>query len=150
MELNGRHTVNATPMTIWAMLMDTDTLSKIIPGISRLEKTGENRFNSFIDLKFGLVNGTFHGDLQMEEVNEPKSFLLKVHQSSSIGKANADIRIELTPVTETETEIRFDGNVKLAGLLAGIGQRVIGGVANVLSKQFFANLDHELAKQQAA
>jgi carbon monoxide dehydrogenase subunit G len=130
--------------------MDTDTLSKIIPGISRLEKTGENRFNSFIDLKFGLVNGTFHGDLQMEEVNEPKSFLLKVHQSSSIGKANADIRIELTPVTETETEIRFDGNVKLAGLLAGIGQRVIGGVANVLSKQFFANLDHELAKQQAA
>src|SRR5262245_59248532 len=146
MELKGRHTLNATPATIWAMLMDHDTLSKIIPGVSRLEKTGDHSFKSFIDIKFGLVSGAFHGDLQMDNIETPISFQMKVNQTSTIRKANADIKIELMPVNENETEVSFDSNVKLAGLLAGIGQRVLGGVANVLAKQFFARLDQELAK----
>src|SRR5262245_5604151 len=116
MELKGSHKVNASPVTIWAMLMDADTLSKIIPGVSRLEKTGEHCFKSFIDIKLGLVSGSFHGDLQMDNIDQPKGFILKVHQSSSIGKANADIRIELLPVNEGETEISFDGAIKMAGL----------------------------------
>jgi carbon monoxide dehydrogenase subunit G len=150
MELKGRHKVNATPSTLWIMLMVTDTLARIVPGISKLEKIGENTFKSFIEIKLGPVGGSFKGDLQMEDIVVEKGFTLKVQQSSSIGKANAAIKIELPPVNENETEISFDGDVKLAGLLAGMGQRVLGGVANLLTKQFFANLDHELAKQQAA
>lgn len=149
MLLSGRHTITATPATLWNMLMDTDTLAKIVPGISRLEKTGENTFKSFIDIKLGLINGSFTGDLQMEDIVEPKGFTLKVHQSSSVGKANAAIKIDLTAVNETQTEISFDGDVKLAGLLAGMGQRVLSGVANVLTKQFFANMEKELAKEKA-
>jgi carbon monoxide dehydrogenase subunit G len=147
MQLTGRHTVNATPAALWTMLMDTDTLAKIVPGISRLEKTGENIFKSFIDIKLGLISGSFSGDLQMEDVAEPKGFTLKIHQSSSVGKANAAIKIDLIPVNETQTEISFDGDVKLAGLLAGMGQRVLGGVANTLTKQFFANLEREASSR---
>ena len=93
-----------------------------------------------------MIGGSFTGDLQMEDIVEPKGFTLKVQQSSSIGKANAAIKIDLNPINETQTEISFDGDVKLAGLLAGMGQRVLSGVANTLTKQFFSNLDKELAK----
>lgn len=144
MQLTGRHILNATTATIWAMLMDTDTLARIVPGISRLEKTGDNEYNSFIDIKMGLINGSFTGNLQMENITGPESFTLKAQQSSSIGKANASIKIDLLPVNNNQTEISFDGDVKLAGLLAGMGQRVLGGVANTLSKQFFTNLEKEL------
>jgi carbon monoxide dehydrogenase subunit G len=150
MELKGRHTVNATPATLWNMLMDTDTLARIVPGVSRLERTSDNSFKSFLEIKLGPMSGSFKGDLQMENIEEQKGFTLKVQQSSSIGKANAAIKIELIPINENETEVSFDGDVKLAGLLAGMGQRVLGGVANMLTKQFFANLDHEIAKKEAA
>lgn len=126
--------------------METNTLARIIPGISRLEKSGDNTFKSFIDIKLGLINGSFTGDLQLANITEPKGFTLKVQQSSSIGKASAAIKIDLTPVNDTQTEISFDGDVKLAGLLAGMGQRVLGGVANTLTKKFFENLDKELSK----
>jgi carbon monoxide dehydrogenase subunit G len=149
MQLTGRHTVNTTPAALWTMLMDTDTLARIVPGISRLEKTGDFSFKSLIDIKLGLIGGSFTGDLQMEDVTEQKGFTLKVHQSSSVGKANAAIKIDLIPVNETQTEISFDGDVKLAGLLAGMGQRISGGVANTLTKQFFANIEKELAKEKA-
>jgi carbon monoxide dehydrogenase subunit G len=146
MQLTGRHILNTATARLWTMLMDTETLARIVPGISRLEKTGDNHFKSFIDIKLGLIKGSFTGDLQMEDIVEQKGFILKVHQSSTMGKANAGIRIELIPLNETQTEISFDGDVKLAGLLAGMGQRVLGGVANTLTKQFFANLENELVK----
>ena len=149
MELKGRHTVNATPATLWNMLMDTDTLSKIVPGISKLEKTGDNAYKSILELKIGPVGGSFTGNLQMENIEEQKGFTLKIQQNSSIGNANATMKIELIPVNPNETEVAFDGDVKVSGLLASMGQRILGSAANMLTKQFFANLDHELAKHQA-
>lgn len=130
--------------------MDTDTLSKIVPGISKLEKTGDNEYKSILEIKVGPVGGSFTGTLQMEDIEEQKGFTLKVQQNSSVGNANAEIKIELVPVTENETEVAFDGDVKVTGLLASMGQRILGSAANMLTKQFFANLDHELAKHQAA
>ena len=144
MQLKGSHIVNAKVTDLFTMLMDTDTLARIVPGISRLEKTGDNTFKSFIDIKMGLISGSFTGNLQMENIAAGESFTLKTQQSSGIGKANATIKIDLARVDDNQTEISFDGDVKLAGLLAGMGQRVLGSVANTLSKQFFSNLEKEL------
>ena len=146
MQLAGKHIVNAPPSKVWDMLMDTDTLARIVPGVSRLEKTGENTYKSILEIKLGPVSGSFNGNLQMEEITAPVGFTLKVQQNSKIGNANAAIKIGLLNAADSKTEVSFDGDVKLSGLLASMGQRVIGGVANTLSKQFFSNLDKELEK----
>ncbi len=86
----------------------------------------------------------------MEEITEEKGFTLKVQQNSKIGNANAAIKISLLLVNEKQTEVAFDGDVKLSGMLAAMGQRLIGGVSNTLTKQFFSNLEKELEKEKAA
>ena len=144
MQLTGKHVVNATPSRVWEMLMDTDTLARIVPGITRLEKTGDNKFKSILEIKMGPVNSSFTGDLQMEEITEQKGFTLKVQQNSKIGNANASIKISLLPVNVNQSEVAFDGDVKLSGMLAAMGQRLIGSVSNTLTKQFFANLEKEI------
>ena len=146
MQLTGRHTVNASPVKVWGILMDTDTLAKIVPGISRLEKTGDNTYKSILEIKLGPVSGLFTGNLQMENIEVQKGFTLKVQQNSKIGNANAEIKIDLASAGDDQTEINFNGDVKMTGLLASLGQRVMSGVANVLTKQFFANMEKELAK----
>jgi len=146
MQLSGKHIANAPQSKVWDMLMDTDTLARIVPGISHLEKTGENTFKSILEIKLGPVSGSFSGSLRMEEIAAPGEFTLKIQQLSKIGNANAVIKIGLLNVADNKTEVSFDGDVKLSGLLASMGQRVIGGVANTLSKQFFSNLDKELEK----
>jgi uncharacterized protein len=146
----GKHVVDAAPEKVWAMLMDTDTLARIVPGISKLEKTGDNIFKSIIEIKLGPVSGSFTGNLQLEEITEQKGFTIKVQQNSKIGNANAAIKIDLTQVDTAQTEIAFNGDVKMTGLLANMGQRVMGGVANTLTKQFFANFEKELKAQSPA
>ncbi len=136
--------VNANPSSVWKILMDTDTLARIVPGISRLEKIDENKYKSTLAIKMGPVNSTFTGDLQMEDISKEKGFTLKVQQNSKIGNANAAIKIFLQPVNNDETEVSFDGDVKLSGMLAAMGQRLISGVSNTLTKQFFSNLEKEV------
>jgi uncharacterized protein len=147
MQLTGKHVVDAAPEKVWVMLMDTDTLARIVPGISKLEKTGDNTFKSIIEIKLGPVSGSFTGNLQLEEITEQKGFTIKVQQNSKIGNANAAIKIDLVQADTNQTEIAFEGDVKMTGLLANMGQRVMGGVANTLTKQFFANFEKELKTQ---
>lgn len=150
MELKGSHIIDANPETLWKMLMDTELLSKIIPGISKLEKTGLTSYKSIIEIKAGPISTSFTGDAQMEDIIEQKKFTLKMQQSNKMGNANSIMKIELNPVNVTETEVTFEGGVKITGLLGSMGEKVLAGVANMLTKQFFANLEHELAKQQAS
>ena len=66
-----------------------------------------------------------------------------------MGNANSTMNVELLPVNETDTEVVFDGELRITGLLASMGQKILSSVANMLTKQFFANLEHELAKREA-
>jgi uncharacterized protein len=144
MQLTGKQVLNASPAKVWEKLMDTNTLARVIPGVTTLERTGENTYTSTLQIKMGPVNGSFSGNLQLEDIQEQKNFTLKVQQNSRIGNTNAAIKVDLIPVNGSQTEVAFDGDAKLSGLLAGMGQRVIGGVANTLTKQFFSNLEKEL------
>ncbi|HET9746747.1 MAG TPA: SRPBCC domain-containing protein [Chitinophagaceae bacterium] len=150
MELNGRHTISTTPANLWNMLMDTETLSKIIPGLSTLEKTGDFSYKSILELKAGPISTSFIGDAQMEDIITQKKFTLKMQQSNKMGNANSTMNVELIPVNETETEVVFGGEIKITGLLASMGQPILSSFANMLTRQFFANLDRELASQQKA
>jgi len=150
MQLSGKNLVNASPSRVWDILMNTDTLARIVPGISKLEKTGENTYKTLLEIKMGPVNSSFQGDLQMEDIVAQKSYTLKVQQNSKIGNANAVIKISLAPAADNKTEVGFDGDVKLSGMLAALGQRLVGGVSDTLTKQFFSNLEREVAKENAA
>jgi len=148
MELKGKRNVETDPVTLWNMLMDIEILPKIVPGISKLEKTGENTYKSTLEIKFGPVSGEFTGDMQMEDISHQRSFTLKAQQHHKIGTVNSIMKIELVPISGTETEVVFGGEVTISGLMKMMGEKVLGGVTEMLTKQFFENLDREIEKKQ--
>ncbi len=144
MHLKGTHTFNAPADQLWAKLMDADTLARITPGVSKLEEIEKDKYKAIAQVKMGPVSGSFSGNLDVNDKDEPHSFVLNIKQKSKIGNVAADVKISLNSITEEETELSFDGEAKLSGLLARTGQRVMTGVANTLSKQFFKALEDEL------
>lgn len=144
MHLTGNHVFAAPPEKVWALLMDTPTLAKLVPGITSLEQVEENKYKALLGVKLGPVNANFVGHLQLEDLKPPHSFTMKVQQNSKVGNAAATIGIGLQSVDGKQTEVSFEGDVKLSGMLATMGQRLIGSVAQTLSKQFFQNLEKEL------
>jgi uncharacterized protein len=145
MQLTGNHVLNAPVSTVWAMLMDPETLARIVPAVSSLELIGENQYKALAEIKLGPVSGSFAGNLSLLNIRENEGYSLHVKQTSKIGNADALVNIALKAVGDDQTELVFDGDAKLSGLLARTGQRVISGVATTLTKQFFNNFDQELA-----
>ncbi len=149
MELSGNHEISASAQTLWDLLMDPDFLAKITPGITRMEKTGEDNYLAIADVKIGPVKGSFKGEVQIADKEEPNAFTLQVQQKSSIGNVTADVHIKIATIDSNKSDVSFEGKAKLSGLLARTGQRVLSGVANTLSRQFFESLEAEIKQINA-
>lgn len=145
MNLSGAHVINASAKKIWDMLMDPDTLARITPAISKLEKIDDENFKAIADVKIGPVSGVFTGNLKLSDIKEPESFTLSIQQNSKVGNANAVMKMGLKALSDSQTEMSFSGDVKLSGMLNMMGQRVLTPVANMLSAQFFEALEKEVA-----
>lgn len=144
MKLTGEHTLKASRKIVWDMLMDPEQLVKITPGISELNKRDDASYEAVSEVKIGPVKGRFTGDLALENMIKPESFTLVVKQNSKIGNVKADVNIYLDEVGNGDTHISFDGKAQMSGLLARTGSRVVSGVANSLTKQFFEAFDQEI------
>jgi len=145
LKLEGKEALSGSPEKIWAILMDAPTLAKITPGLSRLEQLDDENFEAIADVKMGPVKGQFKGDLKIADKVDKESFALHVNQKSKIGNVNAKVNLKLTPLENGETELSFEGKVNMSGLLARTGARVMTGVSNALTKQFFEALKNELS-----
>lgn len=143
MKLKGAHTLKAPRKVIWDMLMDPNQLVKITPGISELNKVDESKYDAIAEVKIGPVKGKFKGELFIQDPVEPESFALKVKQDSKIGNVVATILINLED-EGGDTLVTFDGDAQMSGLIARTGQRVVSGVANSLTKQFFESFEKEI------
>lgn len=145
MHLKGTHTLPASQQELWNNLMDPEFLARVTPGVTRLERTGEDAYEAIVDMKMGPVKGSFSGDLAIKNKSEPNAFVLEVSQKSKIGNVAATINLQLEAISPDTTKMTFDGKAKLSGVLARMGQRVLSGVASTLTKQFFAALEEELS-----
>lgn len=146
MKLAGAETFQSNLETIWGILMDVEKLANITPGLSKLELVKPDEYIATADIKIGPVKGSFAGEMQITHKVEKESFALNVQQKSKIGNVDAVVYIRLNPLDEEQTELYFEGEARMSGLLARTGARVMTGVSKTLSKQFFKNLESELHK----
>jgi carbon monoxide dehydrogenase subunit G len=144
MKLNGDHVLKTNRKVVWDMLMNPEILVRITPGISELNKIDDTAYEAISEVKMGPVKGRFTGGLSLKDMMKPERFILVVNQESKIGNVKAEIGINLHEVDNDNTTIDFDGEAHLSGLLARTGQRVVSGVANTLTKQFFKSFDKEI------
>lgn len=144
MKIEGDYSLKASPAIIWEKLLDTETLARITPGVTKLEMTEPDQFIAISEIKIGPVQGAFKGNLSIKDKKEPEGFTLVLSQKSKIGNASAEVKLNISPLENEQTKVHYEGKAKLSGLLARTGQRVIGGVVKTLAKQFFKALEVEL------
>jgi hypothetical protein len=60
------------------------------------------------------------------------------------GNARATVTINLEPGEEGTTNLTYSADAVIGGPVAGVGQRMISGVAKRMAGQFFSAIDQEL------
>ena len=148
MHLDGSHTLNAPAEAVWEMIMDPEVLAKVTPGVKTLEALGGDKYKATSHIMMGAVNGLFDGEMEVLDKVAPQSFTLKMTMNGKIGTVIAQGQLQFKPLNALQTEVIFSGDAQLSGTLARTGQRVMGGVAKTMTRQFFKSLEKQIASLQ--
>jgi len=125
-------------------MQDPVVLAKAIPGCESLEKTGDNEYRLKTKMVLASLSGAFDGKVTLADPLPPDSFRMIVEGSGKIGFIKGDGVMHLSS-KDGGTEVTFEGEVKIGGTLAAVGQRLIDVTARMLIKRFFEKLSEEPA-----
>lgn len=139
MEDEGRALVNASPDDIWAILLDPDHLAAVIPGCKVLQQTGDNAYSGDIVFGVGVIRGLFHADVDLFDLDAPRSLRLKGGARGALGASSGEAVVSLV-AEEGGTVIRYRYGVNLTGRVAAVGGRMLEGAARMIIREFFNRL----------
>jgi uncharacterized protein len=141
-EVNGRYVFNAPPDKVWALLNDPDVIASCLPGCERLEPLGNDRYRANLSLAVAAISGSYAGTVSIVDKRPPLSYRLLVDGSGKAGFVKGEARIELAAAdgATNETVVLVGGDGQVGGLMARVGQRLLGSVSQMMMDRFFACL----------
>jgi uncharacterized protein len=138
LKLAGRERLPASPEQVWRLLNDPALLAKCLPGCEELVPDGPDRYRAKIHLALAAISGKFSGSVELAEKAPPHSLRLRLEGRGVPGFVKGEGRLELAG-EKGQTEVRYDGEVQVGGMIAAVGQRMMETVARKLIAQFFAS-----------
>jgi uncharacterized protein len=145
LKIGGSYTVPVPPQVAYAKLQDPVILAKCMPGCDHLDRIGEDEYEMKMKIAIASVQGLFGGKVRIADQNPPASFRLIVEGTGKIGFLKGEGLLNLAAV-DGGTEVKYDGDVQVGGMIAGVGQRLVEGSAKLIIKKFFEKFTEAVAE----
>jgi len=91
------------------------------------------------------IKGSFDGDVRLADRQPPHSFTLHASGAGAPGTVTAEARVTLAPAESGGTRLTYDADATIGGVIGGVGQRMLTGVAKKTAAEFFAAVDRDLS-----
>ncbi|MGY1733836.1 carbon monoxide dehydrogenase subunit G [Geodermatophilus sp. SYSU D01045] len=145
MNLDGSAVLHGTPEEVWRVVTDPAVLARTIPGCESLQRTGEDEYRMDVSVGVGAIRGTYAGEVRLTDQQPHSSYVMHASGAGAPGNVRAKVDIALEP-HEEGTTLSWSADAVVGGPVAGVGQRMITGVAKRMAGQFFAAIDRELTE----
>jgi carbon monoxide dehydrogenase subunit G len=142
--VEGRVDFAAGRETVWDLLQDPAALQRAIPGCQSLEAAGPDSYRAALKLGIAAVRGDYAAEVTMAERQRPESFRLKINGQGGPGFVNVDGLLHLAENGSDATRVDYRFDVQIGGVIAAVGQRMLGGVAKMMLGEFFKGLQKQL------
>jgi carbon monoxide dehydrogenase subunit G len=139
MDLTGTYTFAAPAARVWTLLNDPEVIASCLPGCDRLEPLGDDRFRANLSLSVAAISGNYTGTVAIVDKQPPQSYRLVVEGSGKAGFVKGEARVGLVDESGTTT-VNVSGQGQVGGLMARVGQRLLGSVSQMMMDRFFACL----------
>lgn len=149
MKVTGSATLHAPREKVWEALNDPAVLVRTIPGCQQLEEVGPDRYRMTITAGVASIKGTYQGDVSLSDQQQPGSFTLKASGAGAPGTVSADVKVTLAEA-DGDTRLDYDADAIVGGVVGGVGQRVLSGVAKKTAGEFFKAVDDVLTGKAPA
>lgn len=136
MKIEGRYEFPSPRQQVWELLLDPEALKRCMPGCKRFEAVGEDEYAVTLDMGLAGIKGTYSGKARITEQEAPRRYRLVVEGSGTPGSVRGEGILTLEE-EGSQTIVLVAGDAMATGLIANVGQRLLGGVAKMIVGQFF-------------
>jgi carbon monoxide dehydrogenase subunit G len=143
MKIEGSHDIAAPRQKVWDAFLDPERLRQAMPGCEKLEAVGGDEFRATMKIGVAAVKGTFEGKVRLSDKRPPDSYRMAVEGSGGPGFVRGEAAITLSDI-DGGTRVAYSADVQVGGLIAGVGQRMLGGVSKMMADQFFNRMSELL------
>jgi carbon monoxide dehydrogenase subunit G len=139
MKLEGTYEIPVPRDKVWDAFLDPKLLKQAIPGCEKLEATGPDEYKATMKIGVGGVKGTFEGKVKLSDLKAPDSYRMAVDGSGGPGFIRGETVISLSD-NGSGTRVSYTADVQVGGLIASVGQRLLGGVSKMMADKFFTRM----------
>jgi carbon monoxide dehydrogenase subunit G len=142
--VRGQYHLRGRLHQVWELLLDPEALRACLPGCEGLVPTPvPHHYEVVMTVGVAVFRGRYTGKVVVRDVEPFHRYRLEVEGRGAGGVVHGEGVITLQEDGEG-TRVAVEGQVRLGGLIAGMGQRVAGGVARMLMDHFFACVQKRL------
>jgi carbon monoxide dehydrogenase subunit G len=136
MELKATYSFSIAPAQLWESLMDPEVIASCLPGCQKFEAIGEDEYRVVMNAAVAAIGGSFGGTVRIADKQPPLSYRLLVDGSGSPGFAKGESIVTLRE-TPSGADVDVNATVTIGGLVAQVGQRLLGVTGKMMMDRFF-------------
>jgi carbon monoxide dehydrogenase subunit G len=138
MHLEGNVEIAAPRQRVWDFLTDPQTVARCAPGLESVEVVEPGRhFKAVASLGLGSIKTRFTVDVEWVEMDPPGRAVARAHGTASGSTADVSAEMSLTETAPGQSKLTWTAEVTITGTIASLASRMMGGVTQKLSGQFF-------------
>ena len=149
MKIEGSADIPAPREKVWAAFLDPNILAQALPGCEKLEAIGPNEYKATMKVGVAAIKGTFEGKVQAERPRAAEPLPHGGRGQRRARASSAATRACRCPTCAGGTKVSYDADVQVGGLIASVGQRMLGGVTKMMLDQFFTRMTELLTSKPA-
>ena len=136
MKVEGTFTIDAERERVWDMLMSPETLAGCIPGCEDFEPVDADTYNVTMRVGVGGVRGNYSGSVTIADREHLESYKMVVQGRGRGGSVRGEGVLSFADIGGG-TQVSVEGDAQVTGVVARVGQRLMGNASRLLINQFF-------------
>ena len=150
MRVAGERTFEAPRAAVWHVLNDPASMAATMPGVESFDVHDDRRWTANVKIPLGL--GGLKMKVDMEKTEERGLEFAAMHiKGQGVGAMmNMQTTFELSDEAGGGTHMKWTADVKIAGPVGSMGQRVLQPIVNQQVQHVLGALDQQVQEALAA
>ena len=145
MKVEGERSFAAPRATVWRVLQDPAQMAEVMPGVESFDIEDDRHWRANVAIPLGLGSLRMSINFEKLEEREPEFSQLSAKGTGVGALMNLVTQFHLTEV-DSGTAMVWEADVRIAGPVGSMGQRVLKPIVNQQVKQVLTALDAQVSK----
>ncbi len=143
MNVSGERAFAAPRAVVWQVLNDPASMAKVMPGVESFDVQDDRRWTANVKIPLGLGGLKMKVEMQKVEEREPEFAKMSIKGTGVGAMLNMETSFDLGENGDA-TAMKWAAEVKIAGPVGSMGQRVLQPIVNQQVQHVLGALDAQI------